>query len=70
MLKNLKPVSLILIAGALGFSGSAYADLMPSKQSTGITQQNGRVTGVVEDNFGPVAGASICLLYTSDAADE
>ena len=66
MLKNLKPVSLILIAGALGFSGSAYADLMPSKQSTGITQQNGRVTGVVEDNFGPVAGASIVVKGTTN----
>ncbi len=66
MLKNLKPVSLILIAGALGFSGSAYADLMPSKQSSGITQQNGKVTGVVEDSFGPVAGASIVVKGTTN----
>ena len=66
MLKNLKPVSLVLIAGALSFSGNVYADLTPSKQSTGISQQSGRLTGVVEDDFGPVAGASIVVKGTTN----
>ncbi|WP_288207974.1 SusC/RagA family TonB-linked outer membrane protein [uncultured Parabacteroides sp.] len=66
MLKNLKPVSLVLIAGALSFSGNAYADLTPSKPSTGISQQSGRLTGVVEDDFGPVAGASIVVKGTTN----
>ena len=36
MLKHFKPVSLILVAG---------------KQETAITQQSGKVSGVVEDDF-------------------
>lgn len=65
MLKDLKPISLILIAGALCFSGNAYADLVPVKQSTSVTQQTGKVTGIVEDDFGPVAGASVVVKGTT-----
>ena len=57
MLKNFKPVSLILCAGALCFSGSMYANIAPVEQGTSISQQNGKVTGTVEDDFGPVTGA-------------
>lgn len=32
MLKNFKPVSLILCAGALCFSGSMYANIAPVEQ--------------------------------------
>lgn len=66
MLKNFRPVSLVLIAGALGFPGSLYADLAPVKQSTNISQQNGKVTGTVEDDFGPVAGASVVVKGTTN----
>lgn len=66
MLKNFKPVSLILIAGALNFPGSAYADLAPVKQGTNISQQDGRVTGTIEDDFGPVAGASVVVKGTTN----
>ena len=34
MLKNFKPVSLILCAGALCFSGSMYANIAPVEQGT------------------------------------
>ena len=44
MLKNFKPVSLILCAGALCFSGSMYANIAPVEQGTSISQQNGKVT--------------------------
>ncbi|WP_455628365.1 SusC/RagA family TonB-linked outer membrane protein [Parabacteroides chinchillae] len=66
MLKNFKPVSLILFAGALCFSGNAYADLAPVKQSTNISQQSGKVTGTVEDALGPVTGASVVVKGTTN----
>lgn len=66
MLKNFKPVSLILCAGALCFPGNAYADLAPVKQSTNISQQSGKVTGTVEDALGPVTGASVVVKGTTN----
>ena len=66
MLKNFKPVSLILCAGALCFSGSMYANIAPVEQGTSISQQNGKVTGTVEDDFGPVTGASVVVKGTSN----
>ena len=66
MLKNFKPVSLILIAGAIGFPGNAFADLAPAKQATSISQQNGKVVGTVEDDFGPVTGASVVVKGTTN----
>ena len=66
MLKNFKPVSLILVAGALSFPMGVYADLVPDKPSTAISQQDGKVTGTVEDDFGPVAGASVVVKGTTN----
>ena len=66
MLKNFKPVSMLLVAGALAFPVNAFADLMPEKHDVSISQQSGKVTGVVEDDFGPVAGASVVVKGTSN----
>nr|WP_129734362.1 SusC/RagA family TonB-linked outer membrane protein [Parabacteroides goldsteinii] len=66
MLKNFKPVSLVLIAGALSLPMGAYADLLPARPGTSISQQNGKVTGTVEDDFGPVAGASVVVKGTTN----
>ena len=66
MLKNFKPVSLILCAGALCFSGNAYADIAPVEQGTSISQQAGKITGTVEDDFGPVTGASVVVKGTTN----
>ena len=66
MLKNCKPVSLLLVAGALAFPLSAYAEMAPVKQETALSQQDGKVTGVVEDDFGPVAGASVVVKGTTN----
>ena len=66
MLKNFKPVSLILCAGALCFSGSMYANIAPVEQGTSISQQNGKVTGTVEDDVGPVTGASVVVKGTTN----
>ena len=65
MLKHFKPVSLILVAGAITLPTSVYANLAPEKQETAITQQSGKVNGVVEDDFGPVAGASVVIKGTT-----
>lgn len=40
MLKNFKPISLILLAGATCFPASIFAETMPSKQGMNISQQN------------------------------
>lgn len=68
MLKNFKPVSLILIAGAMTLPASVYADSAPKKHETAISQQNGKVTGIVEDDFGPVAGASVVIKGTTNGS--
>ena len=66
MLKHFKQVSLLLAAGAKVLPISSYADLAPEKLETAISQQNGKVTGVVEDDFGPVAGASVVIKGTTN----
>lgn len=66
MLKNFKPISLILLAGATCFPASIFAETMPSKQSMNISQQSGKVTGTVEDDLGPVAGASVVVKGTTN----
>lgn len=66
MLKNFKPVGLILVAAALCFSGSAYADIAPVKQGTDAVLQAGKITGTVTDDFGPVTGASVVVKGTTN----
>lgn len=68
MLKQFKPVSLILIAGAMPLSTSVYADSASEKREMTITQQTGKVSGVVEDDFGPVAGASVVIKGTTNGS--
>lgn len=66
MLKRFKSVSMILLAGALGFTGNAYADPNTGNPAIDIPQQDTKVTGVVEDEFGPVAGASVVIKGTTN----
>ena len=54
MLKRFRPVSLILLVGALGFSGNLYATPMSGIPRVDISQQNAKVSGIVEDALGPV----------------
>lgn len=65
MLKRMKPVSMVLLASTLCFSGNIYAASGAGNPITGISQQNGKVTGVVEDALGPVAGASVIIRGTT-----
>ena len=66
MLKNFKPIGLMLFAGILCSPESIKADTTPIRPSVNISQQNGKVTGTVEDEFGPVAGASVIVKGTSN----
>lgn len=66
MSKKLKFPSLILLAGALASPIGVYADVLPDRQSVNISQQSGKVTGVVEDALGPVIGASVVIKGTTN----
>ena len=61
MLKNFKPISLILLTGVLGFPQEIFAEAFSAKMNVGILQQDGKATGTVSDDFGPVAGASVVV---------
>ena len=61
MLKKFKPISLILLAGAFCLPGSIYASSESANLGTNVSQQSGKVTGTVEDAFGPVTGASVVV---------
>lgn len=65
MLKRFKSVSMILLAGALGFNGNAFANRNTGNPAIDISQQDTKVTGTVEDEFGPVAGASVVIKGTT-----
>ncbi len=68
MLKNFKPVGLLLLAGTLSVPGFVSADTVTAMPKTSISQQNGKVTGTVEDEFGPVAGASVVVKGTTNGS--
>ncbi len=57
---------MILLAGALASPIGVYADVLPDRQSVNISQQSGKVTGVVEDALGPVIGASVVIKGTTN----
>ncbi|MEQ3162333.1 SusC/RagA family TonB-linked outer membrane protein [Parabacteroides goldsteinii] len=66
MLKRFKSVSMILLAGALGFTGNAAANPNTGNPAIDISQQDTKITGTVEDEFGPVAGASVVIKGTTN----
>ena len=61
MLKKNQAMKLILLAGALSFPVTGMAEQMPNQPRTSISQQNGKVTGTVEDALGTVIGATVVL---------
>ena len=66
MLKRFKSVSMILLAGALGFTGNAVANPNTGNPAIDISKQDTKITGTVEDEFGPVAGASVVIKGTTN----
>jgi len=65
MLKKFRPVGLILFAGVLCFP-KTYAETETVKPEVKFSQQSGKITGTVEDDFGPVAGASVVVKGTTN----
>lgn len=63
---RIKAVNLILLAGAVCFSAGTFARAIPAGQGMNISQQSGKVIGVVEDDFGPVIGASVIVKGTTN----
>ena len=70
MLNKTKFVSLLMFSGALAFPPpqSAFAETKPFKQETNTSQQNEKVSGIVKDAFGPVAGASVVVKGTTNGS--
>ena len=66
MLKKFKPIGLILLAGMVCPPQSMLADTTPIRPSASISQQNGKVTVIIEDEFGPVTGASVVVKGTTN----
>lgn len=66
MLKNFKPIGLMLLAGMVCSPASMLGDTTPIGPSVNISQQNGKTTIIVEDEFGPVTGASVVVKGTTN----
>ena len=67
MLKKTKIISLILLSGVLASPpADAFAETSPFKQETNTSQQNGKVSGTVIDESGPVIGASVLVKGTNN----
>ena len=67
MLKKTKFISLILLSGVLASPpADAFAETSPFKQETNTSLQNGKVSGTVIDESGPVIGASVLVKGTNN----
>lgn len=66
MLKRSGLMKLFILATALNSAGIANAAIEPRTVGANIVQQKNRVSGVVTDDMGPVAGASISVKGTTN----
>lgn len=66
MFKRFRPVSMILLLGAVSFSGNLHAVPKTGSPVVDISQQSAKVSGVVEDALGPVTGASVIVKGTTN----
>lgn len=66
MFKQFKTVSMALIAGSFACVTSAYADIAADKSAVNVSQQTGKLSGVVSDAAGPVIGASVVVKGTTN----
>lgn len=58
-MKNYYRLQLVLVAFTLLFAGSMMAEQAPKSGTEAVAQQNGRITGTVLDELGPVIGAAV-----------
>ena len=66
MLKIARPVSFLLLSVTLCSSGVIFAANETATPKVGISQQQASLKGVVEDELGPVAGASVVVKGTTN----
>ncbi|OAV72644.1 Outer membrane cobalamin receptor protein, SusC/RagA family [Bacteroidales bacterium Barb6] len=66
MPRKFRFTNLILIAAAMCFSGNTMAGEASVKYDAAVSEQSGRVTGTVEDEFGSVVGASLLVKGTTN----
>lgn len=64
MLKKTQTVSLMLLSLSLSFGGQAHASKVSTE--TSITQQADKATGTIEDEMGPITGASVVVKGTTN----
>ena len=65
MMRVYKSVSLLLLAAALSSFGTINAWNGPTAEGVTVSQQKKKVTGTVEDEFGPIAGAAVVVKGTT-----
>lgn len=66
MVKNFKSIGLILLAGVLNLPAISHAEMTLRQPAPDISQQSGKISGIVEDNLGPVIGASVVVKGTTN----
>ena len=65
MFKIYRPISALLLVASLGSAWNAFASEGTIGETSEVNQQSGKVTGIVADDLGPVAGASVAVKGTS-----
>lgn len=65
MSTNSNLIKAFIFSTLFGTAGNFYATANPVLSRTMVTQQKDKITGVVEDEMGPVAGASISVKGTT-----
>lgn len=68
MKANSKFVRILLLSTMLGTTGATNGNAALFASNASISQQKGRVSGVVKDEMGPVVGASIVVKGTTNGA--
>jgi TonB-linked SusC/RagA family outer membrane protein len=64
--RNQKKGLILMMATALCFTGSTYAEVTPVRHDVNVSQQSGKVTGTVTDDLGPIAGAAVLVKGTTN----
>lgn len=66
MIKHTKISKAFLLAALLGLMNTSYLSADTSLAGTQVTMQKSKVSGVIEDDLGPVAGASVFIKDTTN----
>ena len=61
-----KKVGMVLLGMLCVPATAMYGEIIPVGPMSEISQQQGKITGTVEDNMGPVIGASVLVKGTTN----